>query len=101
MHARCPPRGNSKHHIPHAAGSKVTAEWEERRCRYLPGYVVQPCSSPIVVNQVRHLLLHAMQEIHIAEIDGRVPEVAKQFFPGMAVGFQDARVKVHICDGIT
>jgi spermidine synthase len=41
-----------------------------------------------------------VQEIHIAEIDGDVPEVAKEFFPDMAVGFKDPRVKVHICDGI-
>lgn len=40
------------------------------------------------------------QEIHIAEIDGYVPEVSKQFFPGMAVGFSDPRVTVNICDGI-
>jgi spermidine synthase len=41
-----------------------------------------------------------LQEIHIAEIDGDVPEVSRKFFPGMAVGFTDLRVKVHICDGI-
>ena len=29
-----------------------------------------------------------------------VPEVAKQFFPQMAVGFDDPRVQVHITDGI-
>ena len=29
-----------------------------------------------------------------------VPEVAKQFFPQMAVGFEDPRVQVHITDGI-
>ena len=29
-----------------------------------------------------------------------VPEVAKQFFPEMAVGFDDPRVQVHITDGI-
>jgi spermidine synthase len=40
------------------------------------------------------------QEIHIAEIDGAVPEVSKRYFPAMAVGFSDPRVKVHICDGI-
>jgi spermidine synthase len=45
--------------------------------------------------------IHAcLQEIHIAEIDGDVPEVSKKYFPGMAVGFNDPRVKVHICDGI-
>ena len=29
-----------------------------------------------------------------------VPDVAKQFFPQMAVGFSDPRVQVHITDGI-
>lgn len=29
-----------------------------------------------------------------------VPDVAKQFFPNMAVGFDDPRVSVHITDGI-
>jgi spermidine synthase len=46
------------------------------------------------------LVLLGLQVIDIAEIDGAVPEVAKQYFPGMAVGFRDPRVKVHICDGI-
>jgi spermidine synthase len=41
-----------------------------------------------------------LQEIHIAEIDGDVPEMSKKYFPSMAVGFSDPRVKVHICDGI-
>ncbi|KAG1677575.1 hypothetical protein FOA52_014473 [Chlamydomonas sp. UWO 241] len=39
-------------------------------------------------------------ELHIAEIDKMVPEVSKRFFPKMAVGFEDPRVQVHICDGI-
>lgn len=42
----------------------------------------------------------SLEEIHIAEIDGAVPEVSKRFFPQMAVGFSDPRVKVHITDGI-
>jgi hypothetical protein len=29
-----------------------------------------------------------------------VPEVSKKYFPAMAVGFEDPRVKLHICDGI-
>ena len=29
-----------------------------------------------------------------------VPETSKKFFPGMAIGFQDPRVAVHITDGI-
>jgi spermidine synthase len=42
----------------------------------------------------------SLEEIHIAEIDSKVPEVSKQYFPQMAVGFSDPRVKVHITDGI-
>lgn len=29
-----------------------------------------------------------------------VPDTAKKFFPGMALGFSDPRVSVHITDGI-
>ena len=29
-----------------------------------------------------------------------VPETSKKFFPQMALGFSDPRVKVHITDGI-
>eukprot|EP00775_Hariotina_reticulata_P013363 gene13363-13490_t len=50
---------------------------------------------------LRELARHqSLQEIHIAEIDGDVPETSKKYFPAMAVGFSDPRVKVHICDGI-
>lgn len=42
----------------------------------------------------------SVTNIHIAEIDGVVVDVAKQFFPQMAVGFSDPRVQVHITDGI-
>jgi spermidine synthase len=42
----------------------------------------------------------SLQEIHIAEIDGMVIETSKRFFPKMALGFEDPRVKVHVCDGI-
>jgi spermidine synthase len=36
-----------------------------------------------------------LEEIHIAEIDGAVPETSKKYFPAMAVGFSDPRVKVR------
>lgn len=45
---------------------------------------------------LRELARHpSLEEIHIAEIDGDVIEVAKKFFPQMAVGFSDPRVKVR------
>ncbi|WIA37410.1 hypothetical protein OEZ86_014335 [Tetradesmus obliquus] len=50
---------------------------------------------------LRELARHtSLEEIHIAEIDGDVPEVSKAYFPGMAVGFNDPRVTLNICDGI-
>ncbi|KAK9840073.1 hypothetical protein WJX74_002937 [Apatococcus lobatus] len=42
----------------------------------------------------------SVEEIHIAEIDGMVPRIAKQYFPQMAIGFDDPRVSVEITDGI-
>lgn len=39
-------------------------------------------------------------EIHMAEIDAGVPEASKKFLPQMSIGFNDPRVKLHICDGI-
>ncbi len=42
----------------------------------------------------------SLEEIHIAEIDGMVIDVSKKHFPGMAVGYSDPRVSVHVCDGI-
>eukprot|EP00199_Chlamydomonas_sp_CCMP681_P002840 CAMPEP_0119108916 /NCGR_PEP_ID=MMETSP1180-20130426/16180_1 /TAXON_ID=3052 ORGANISM="Chlamydomonas cf sp, Strain CCMP681" /NCGR_SAMPLE_ID=MMETSP1180 /ASSEMBLY_ACC=CAM_ASM_000741 /LENGTH=313 /DNA_ID=CAMNT_0007094593 /DNA_START=128 /DNA_END=1069 /DNA_ORIENTATION=+ len=45
----------------------------------------------------RHI---AAKEIHQAEIDKMVPEIAKKYLPKMAQGFNDPRVTLHICDGI-
>ena len=41
-----------------------------------------------------------LEEIHMAEIDAGVPAASKKFFPQMAIGFNDPRVTLHICDGI-
>eukprot|EP00798_Chlamydomonas_sp_ICE-L_P031399 gene31399-6565_t len=50
---------------------------------------------------LRELARHSsIEEIHMAEIDKMVPEVSKKYFPNMAVGFEDPRVTLHICDGI-
>ena len=44
---------------------------------------------------LRELSRHAsLEEIHIAEIDGMVIDVSKKYFPQMAVGYSDPRVKV-------
>lgn len=45
---------------------------------------------------LRELSRHAsLEEIHIAEIDGMVIDVAKKYFPQMAVGYSDPRVQVQ------
>lgn len=50
---------------------------------------------------VRELTRHtSVEQIDMAEIDGMVPEVAKKYFPGVACGFDDPRLKLHICDGL-
>lgn len=42
----------------------------------------------------------SLERLDIAEIDGRVIEVSKQYFPAIAKGYDDPRVNVHVCDGI-
>ena len=44
-------------------------------------------------------ILHADHEVCV-DACRMVPDVAKQFFPQMAIGFNDQRVQVHITDGI-
>jgi spermidine synthase len=49
----------------------------------------------------REIAKHAcVKHIDMAEIDKMVPEVSKRFFPHLAKGFQDARLNVHIGDGV-
>jgi len=40
-----------------------------------------------------------VETIEICELDEMVPRVAKEFFPKMAAGFDDPRVKCHFMDG--
>lgn len=42
----------------------------------------------------------SVEHIDICEIDGMVVEVSKQFFPNLAVGYQDPRVTLHVGDGV-
>jgi spermidine synthase len=42
----------------------------------------------------------SLEKIEMAEIDAAVPEISKQYFPQMAVGFSDPRAEVHITDGV-
>eukprot|EP00252_Welwitschia_mirabilis_P011242 TRINITY_DN25306_c0_g1_i1.p1 TRINITY_DN25306_c0_g1~~TRINITY_DN25306_c0_g1_i1.p1 ORF type:complete len:364 (-),score=79.84 TRINITY_DN25306_c0_g1_i1:207-1298(-) len=45
----------------------------------------------------RHI---SVEHIDICEIDEMVINVSKQFFPSLAVGFEDPRVNVHVGDGV-
>lgn len=50
---------------------------------------------------VRELLKHPeIEEIVLAEIDGMVVDVSRKFFPDVACGLDDKRVKVKIGDGV-
>jgi spermidine synthase len=42
---------------------------------------------------------HSLEQIDICEIDEMVIKVSKQFFPDLAVGYEDPRVRLHIGDG--
>ncbi|XP_020580833.1 spermidine synthase 1 isoform X2 [Phalaenopsis equestris] len=42
----------------------------------------------------------SIEQINICEIDKMVVDVSKQFFPNLAVGFEDPRVNLHIGDGV-
>ncbi|KAG9448719.1 hypothetical protein H6P81_008684 [Aristolochia fimbriata] len=42
----------------------------------------------------------SVEQIDICEIDGMVVEVSKQFFPELAVGYEDPRVTLHVGDGV-
>ncbi|KAG1364349.1 Spermidine synthase 1 [Cocos nucifera] len=41
-----------------------------------------------------------VEQIDICEIDKMVVDVSKQFFPHLAIGFEDPRVNLHIGDGV-
>ncbi|GFZ21261.1 spermidine synthase [Actinidia rufa] len=42
----------------------------------------------------------SVEQIDICEIDKMVIDVSKQFFPRVAVGYEDSRVTLHIGDGL-
>lgn len=42
----------------------------------------------------------SVEQINICEIDKMVVDVSKEFFPNLAVGFEDPRVNLHIGDGV-
>ncbi|XP_077216767.1 spermidine synthase 1 [Tasmannia lanceolata] len=42
----------------------------------------------------------SVEHIDICEIDGMVVDVSKQFFPDLAIGYEDPRVSLHVGDGV-
>ncbi|KAL2546917.1 spermidine synthase 1 [Forsythia ovata] len=50
---------------------------------------------------LREVARHSsVEKIDICEIDKMVIDVSKQFFPSVAVGFEDPRVTLHVGDGV-
>nr|GEV46692.1 spermidine synthase 1 [Tanacetum cinerariifolium] len=50
---------------------------------------------------LREVARHSsVEHIDICEIDKMVVDVSKEFFPDVAVGYEDPRVKLHIGDGV-
>ncbi|TXG56330.1 hypothetical protein EZV62_017643 [Acer yangbiense] len=50
---------------------------------------------------LREVARHSsVEQIDICEIDKMVVDVSKQFFPSVAVGYEDPRVTLHIGDGV-
>lgn len=49
---------------------------------------------------VREILRHPVEEVHLVEIDDRVVEASRRFFPEIAAGLEDSRVTIHHADGI-
>lgn len=50
---------------------------------------------------VRELLKYNVQRVQQVEIDGRVVELSKQYFPDLACAYDDPRMTLHITDGAT
>eukprot|EP01053_Blabericola_migrator_P003432 Blabericola_migrator_1__3431@NODE_200_length_11466_cov_45_966751_g172_i0_p4_GENE_NODE_200_length_11466_cov_45_966751_g172_i0NODE_200_length_11466_cov_45_966751_g172_i0_p4_ORF_typecomplete_len306_score51_89Spermine_synth/PF01564_17/5_7e50Spermine_synt_N/PF17284_2/2_9e18Methyltransf_23/PF13489_6/9_1e05MTS/PF05175_14/0_041MTS/PF05175_14/24Methyltransf_31/PF13847_6/0_086Methyltransf_31/PF13847_6/1_9e02Methyltransf_30/PF05430_11/0_026Pyr_redox_2/PF07992_14/0_033Methyltransf_25/PF13649_6/0_68Methyltra len=49
---------------------------------------------------VREIARHSgVETIHLAEIDGRVVELSKQYFPGIMSACEDPRLEIKIVDG--
>lgn len=50
---------------------------------------------------LREVARHAsVEQIDICEIDKMVVDVSKEFFPDVAIGYEDPRVTLHIGDGV-
>ncbi|QRF24807.1 polyamine aminopropyltransferase [Alicyclobacillus sp. TC] len=50
---------------------------------------------------IREIVKHpAVERAVLAEIDGRVIDISREYFPQIAQGLNDPRVDVQVCDGI-
>ncbi|GAQ81179.1 spermidine synthase [Klebsormidium nitens] len=73
---------------------------------HLPLCSIEPPKKVLVVGGgdggvLREVSRHAsLEQIDIVEIDGMVIDVAKKFFPDVAIGYEDPRVNVHVADGV-
>jgi spermidine synthase len=72
-----------------------------------PAFAVNPDIKKVLVigagdgGTVRELCRYdSVETIDVAEIDGRVIDVCKEFLPQTACGFSDERVNIHIADGL-
>lgn len=70
-----------------------------------PAMVVHPDPKKILIigggdgGTIREILKYEVNEIILVDIDKRVIEVCRQYFPDMSKGFDDPRVKVRNEDG--
>lgn len=49
---------------------------------------------------IREILKHPVKEVHLVDIDSRVIEASKKYFPSLSCGFEDPRVKIFVEDGL-
>ncbi len=71
-----------------------------------PALLAHPAPERVLIigggdgGSVREALRHsAAREIHLVEIDGMVIDASRQFFPALAGGLDDPRVRVSVADG--
>lgn len=50
---------------------------------------------------IREILKYHVKKITMIEIDKRVIEISKKFFPGLSEGYKDKRVEIVIADAVT
>lgn len=73
---------------------------------FFPLFSQTPAKKVLVVGGgdggvLREVCRHkSVESVELAEIDEGVVNASKRFLPAMALGFEDPRVTVHICDGI-